>query len=149
MMKRKHHNSSEKGFSLIEVCLAMVVMAIGLTAVFALFPSSLEIGAKSKHANKVALFAHELNDIIRYEVDKSGTFNVLTNVVSGIDTQLGIVHTDPLDANLYQYEIINVGVPSPNSADRVKEREYTLRIYHNFANKTGTFDDFYSIVSHD
>ena len=150
MMSRKYYNTSKKGFSLIEVCLAMVVMAIGLTAVFALFPSSLELGAKAKHANKVGVFASELHDIIRYEVNRSSDFTVLTRPYSVINDQLAIIHTDPLDLP-YNFLIRpNVGSGGGGSlAGRVNEREYTLRIYHNPRSNTGTFDEFYSIVAHD
>lgn len=48
------------GFSLIEVSLAMMVMAIGILSILALFPAGLDQGARSLADTHAALFAEEV-----------------------------------------------------------------------------------------
>ncbi len=49
--------TSRSGFSLVEVSLAMLVVALGVMTVFALFPQALDSGRRATEAGEVACFA--------------------------------------------------------------------------------------------
>ena len=51
------HRRNKKGYSLVEVSLALLVVAIGLLTIFALFPGGLDLSRKSVDATEVAAFA--------------------------------------------------------------------------------------------
>lgn len=52
----KRHRTSRAGFSLIEVTLALLVVALGMLALFSLFPSGLREGDNALMDTHVALF---------------------------------------------------------------------------------------------
>ena len=52
-----NRQSSSGGFTLIEVALAILVVAIGVTASFSLFPEGLKLTRESVNATEVGLFA--------------------------------------------------------------------------------------------
>ncbi|MGD9873070.1 MAG: prepilin-type N-terminal cleavage/methylation domain-containing protein [Kiritimatiellia bacterium] len=49
-----------KGFSLVEVCLAIAVVGIGLLGVFSLFPAGLTMNKKNTDATMSAMFAEDV-----------------------------------------------------------------------------------------
>jgi len=56
-MKEKKQFRSKAGYSLVEVTLALLVVAIGLTATFALFPVGLQATREAVNDTEVGLFA--------------------------------------------------------------------------------------------
>ena len=54
VQQRRH---GKLGYSLVEVSLALLVVAIGLLTIFALFPGGLDLSRKSVDATEVAAFA--------------------------------------------------------------------------------------------
>ena len=55
--QRQRRGRSRAGYSLVEVTLALLVVAIGLTATFALFPEGLQASRAAVNDTEVALFA--------------------------------------------------------------------------------------------
>ena len=51
------HGRNKEGYSLVEVSLALLVVAIGLMTIFALIPDGLGLSRKSVDATEVAAFA--------------------------------------------------------------------------------------------
>jgi type II secretory pathway pseudopilin PulG len=51
------HRRNKEGYSLVEVSLALLVVAIGLLTIFALFPDGLDLSRKSVDATEVTAFA--------------------------------------------------------------------------------------------
>lgn len=49
-----------RGFTLVEVALAMLVVGIGIMAVFGLFPGGIEAGRRAVNETQAALFAEEV-----------------------------------------------------------------------------------------
>ena len=58
-------NKRREGFSLVEVALAMMVLAVGLMAVFMIFPTGLQFGRESTERSYGALFAEDVSSGIR------------------------------------------------------------------------------------
>jgi len=56
-MKQLNQNRNKAGYSLVEVTLALLVVAIGLTATFALFPEGLKATRAAVNDTEVGLFA--------------------------------------------------------------------------------------------
>ena len=54
-----------RGFSLVEVCLALLVIGLGLLAVFGLFPSGLAMSKQSIDETQCAMFANDVFDAYR------------------------------------------------------------------------------------
>ena len=52
--------ASKKGFSLVEVTLAMMVIGAGMLAVFALFPSGLEAANRASFETRASMFAEDV-----------------------------------------------------------------------------------------
>lgn len=59
------------GFTLVEVTLAILVVAIGLMAVFALFPAGLNLNKRAIDDTQAALFAEEILNGLRAKVESS------------------------------------------------------------------------------
>lgn len=59
-----------EGFSLVEVALALVVVSIGLTAVFALFPHGTEANRRAIQDTQIGLFAEYVLNGFRMEADE-------------------------------------------------------------------------------
>jgi hypothetical protein len=57
MLKLQKRCCSKMGYSLVEVSLALLVAAIGLMTVFALFPDGLTLSRRSVDATEIAAFA--------------------------------------------------------------------------------------------
>ena len=56
----KSPRPSRQGFTLIEVALALLVIGLGIVAVFGLFPSGLEASRRTMNETQAALFAEEV-----------------------------------------------------------------------------------------
>ncbi|MBN1676460.1 MAG: hypothetical protein JXR37_35780 [Kiritimatiellae bacterium] len=59
-----------EGFNLVEVTLAMLIVAVGLLSVFSLFPSGLDANAKAIADTHSAIFAEEVFNGIRAEAQR-------------------------------------------------------------------------------
>jgi type II secretory pathway pseudopilin PulG len=70
------------GYSLVEVTLALLVVAIGLTATFALFPEGLRASRSAVNDNEVAMFAEYV-------------FTTLDLAAADAEASWGIADTDP------------------------------------------------------
>ena len=58
-------SETERGFSLVEVNLAIFVVAIGLLALFSLFPVGLKQGAEGHEETQMSMFASYVLDGMR------------------------------------------------------------------------------------
>jgi len=78
------------GFSLVEVCLAILVVAIGLLAVFGLFPMGLRASEDASASTRTALFAQTIfngiraNSTIITNFSDWNTANLTANVASNL-----------------------------------------------------------------
>jgi len=76
----KYCFDSEKGFSLIEIIFAFFILAIGLSALFALFSPALRMGQEGRQMSRLAFFAQEkLEDIKTENISTSGNVSSLEN----------------------------------------------------------------------
>ena len=62
--------SARSGFSLVEVALAMLVVAVGLMGVFSLFPQGTEANRKSIQETQIGLFAEYVLNGFRYKAEQ-------------------------------------------------------------------------------
>ena len=63
----KKYIETIKGFSLIEVIFAFLILSIGLSALFALFSPALKMGIESRQMSRLAFFAQEKLEDIKTE----------------------------------------------------------------------------------
>ena len=62
---RKTARSCRKGFSLVEVSLALLVVGVGMMGAFALFPAGLDAGKLAMADSRASLFSDEAFDSLR------------------------------------------------------------------------------------
>jgi len=81
---RPRAGASQAGFSLVEVTLALLVVAIGLTATFALFPEGLRATRAAVDDTEIAMFAEYVFTTLDLTAGKyGGNFGVDTGWVIG------------------------------------------------------------------
>jgi prepilin-type N-terminal cleavage/methylation domain-containing protein len=72
-MKNTHHLSiRRRGFSLMEIALALVVVGIGMTAIVGIFPIALDTAADNNQQSRMALLAEEIAHGLRAKVIEEG-----------------------------------------------------------------------------
>jgi len=91
-----------RGFSLIEVTLALMVVAVGLLAVFNLFPSGLRASVDATAETRVANFADEVLSALRAEAAKQ-TNSTEWIAVFGQNLDVGL--SDPIRPDGNQYSL--------------------------------------------
>ncbi len=92
----------QRGFSLLEVLVTLVLLSIGLLGVAALQLNSLRYAATSGGRNQAALFAQEVADRIRAnpDIDYSGAIGTAANCyASGTCTAAQLRASDLADLN--------------------------------------------------
>ena len=72
MAKRDRKSNTRAGYSLVEVTLALLVVAIGLTATFALFPEGLKASRASVDDSEIAMFAEYVFTTLDLTAGKEG-----------------------------------------------------------------------------
>lgn len=89
------------GFSLVEVCLALLVVTLGLTAVFGLFPSGLQSSETGTVDTRMALLAEQALGGMRARADEISSWGTWQNIGSFrtavADSGLGVAHTPGVD----------------------------------------------------
>jgi len=66
-----------EGFNLVEVTLALLVVAVGLISIFSLFPAGLDANAKAIGDTQLAIFAEEVFAGLRARAEKPGGWETL------------------------------------------------------------------------
>lgn len=70
-MKSSFHRSvGRSGFSLVEVALAMLVVAVGMMGIFSLFPLGTQSNRKAIQDTQVSMFAEYVLNGFRYEAEQ-------------------------------------------------------------------------------
>lgn len=69
-----------RGFTLVEVSLAILVVGLGLLAVFSLFPSGMNLSKSASDDTQAAMFAEEALNGMRAKID--GSASVWSNLSS-------------------------------------------------------------------
>ena len=107
------------GFSLVEVCLAILVIGFGLMVVFSLFPSGLRSGEAGTADTRNGLFAESVMAGLRANADSidnlaDWTTDFQTNIVKDVLTVGGV----PRDITVGQIDIIRF----PDGSDYLRYR---------------------------
>jgi type II secretory pathway pseudopilin PulG len=81
-LKNKLYSSECAGFSLVEISLALLVVAVGILAVFSVFPVSLDQNIQSQNDVTSTLFAEEVFAGLRAHTEESFDFSGFSVPVS-------------------------------------------------------------------
>jgi len=79
------NNGSSSGFSLVEISLALLVVAVGMLAILSMFPSGLDQNARSISDTHAALFAGEVFNSLRVHAETN--WNKIGNPIGTILTE--------------------------------------------------------------
>lgn len=117
--------SAKAGFSLVEVALALLVVAVGITTAFSLFPEGMRLTRASVNNTEVALFADY--------------------VFSTMDM---ICQIDAVDGHVW-YSRSDV-IAAMNDSNDLLKSDYQNRMFHENAIKeqTGNFGEKLSVLLH-
>ncbi len=98
------------GFTLVEIALALLVISVGMLALLGLFPTGLQVNQEAINETQVALFAQEVFDGVRAELQRTPLDNLETTMrlpapggsrVWDNYTELDIEFTDQWRTNAY------------------------------------------------
>ncbi len=92
-------NRAQAGFSLIEVTLALVVVGLGLLAVFHLFPTGLRAGIDATAETRCAQFADEVFNQIYAEAATRTNTSAFVSLFDGSDDEVSIGLSKDVDLN--------------------------------------------------
>jgi prepilin-type N-terminal cleavage/methylation domain-containing protein len=123
-----YKKSSPQGFSLVEVCLALLVIGLGLLAVFGLFPSGLAMNKRSIDETQCGMFANDVFDSFRAGFDADP--NLWQRMGSPFGDDLGFGATAGF-AWAYQAPNVTVMVVAANAP-------FQKVVYSNWINVEGT-----------
>ncbi len=73
MVSASHRFSSHRGFTLLEVIVAILVLAIGVSAIVAIFPGSLRAARDAEDLTRATLLAQRKAEEIRRDDDRTQT----------------------------------------------------------------------------
>lgn len=91
---RKYIPSDKRGFSLTEIALALLVIGVGMTAILAVFPVALNLGANSTQQARMILLGEEILSELRVKAmdpqynDWSWSGSGAASIVDAIDDGL-------------------------------------------------------------
>ena len=126
-MKRDNRSRSRAGYSLVEVTLALLVVAIGLTSTFALFPEGLKATRTAVNDTEVGLFADYV-------------FSTLAVTAAAKSAALGTGALDASVGDIYASRVLSdadVGKKVLNSGDALSQFYWIAR---NMDMGTGNWD---------
>lgn len=126
-MTMKTH-TKQRGFSLVEVALALMVVAVGIMGSFSLFPAGLEAGRKSSFETRASIFADDVFAYFR-TMSTVTNWNLLVNLEApapgdGIwDTpvNLQVAGDNVVRPNVYKYI-------APASVGNIDEYSFRCRL---------------------
>ena len=95
------------GFSLVEVCLAILVVALGLLSIFGLFPSGLRASESATADTRAGLFAEEAFAAIRGKAAEITSPAIWQNQASLRSALQATIGTGPTDTIKHNYPSIN------------------------------------------
>ena len=144
----------KSGFTLVEVALALLVVGVGIVAIFGLFPAGMEAGRRTVNETQAALFAEEVFTAYR-------SLASVTNLTIATNAQVPVAapgqwSSPPLiipDGSLQTCVLRASG--SPNSIERALRyrltignpgpyiRTMTLRVYPGEVGPESEYYDFY------
>jgi prepilin-type N-terminal cleavage/methylation domain-containing protein len=119
----------EKGFSLLEITIALVLLTVGLTTVLHLFPAGLRAGKRASYSNEAAFTAQEqLAEVKRVGVAKIEDWLVAVSeaIAQGEEPPSGPIlmkgHSGRMTWEIKDPEVIDVpeqGLSFPNDLRRI------------------------------
>jgi len=111
------HPSFQSGFSLVEIVLALGIMAFALVGILGLFPAAIETAQESKAETRTAIIAQTIISDIRSSYDPA-TGNIDIEVAPGTNSQPATFETMSIasDGNL-SFGLTDQGVPDGLIAD--------------------------------
>ena len=135
---------SKSGFTLIEITIALLVLAIGLVGILALFPVSFDASGRAANITGATFLAQELIEDLKREGYGGNTVNaaVVTATpppqpasVTGSFSDL--TPSYPYDYDIWAYDvadtlrevIVRVYWPHREDSDRTKQRHVELSTY--------------------
>lgn len=128
ILNKEFHNSCEEGFTLLEVMVAMAILAASLTAVYQLQMQSISMSAESRFKTSAALLAQSKMQ----EIETSNSLNNRTeNGDFGANYPLYSWRLEITDTNMQQLKKIIVTVL--NKA-YVNDSNYSLILYKTSGN---------------
>jgi len=115
--------SSNSGFSLVEISLALLIIAIGMLAILGMFPSGLDQNARSISDTHAALFAGEVFSGLRVQAETNwqGIGNTITNLPAAAGS-----------ANWYDSDVLDVQLDNQIHTNIYRHPDNTNMIDHSF-----------------
>ena len=92
----KSSNQAKSGFSLIEVCLAVLVIGFGLIPIFGIFPDGLRSMEEATDDTRCALFTETVMNGMRANASSITNWTVWTSGNFSNDVVLGVLPSAPL-----------------------------------------------------
>ena len=147
----------KSGFTLVEVALALLVVGVGIVAIFGLFPAGMEAGRRTVNETQAALFAEEVFAAYR-------SLASVTNLATAANAQVPVAAPEqwsspPLiipDGSVQT--CVLRAFASPNSIERALRyrltigssgpyiRTVSLRVFPGEFGGTSEFYDFYTEI---
>lgn len=130
-VQRRDRRASIAGFSLVEVALALLVVSVGLAAVFSLFPSGADSNRKAIQDTQMGLFADYVLNGFRHQAEEV-TWDAVTDgggfSISALGGTYAWSNPDPVYADQSGVRAITYRSVSDSAIEEMAFR-YQLRIY--------------------
>ncbi|NOY53827.1 MAG: prepilin-type N-terminal cleavage/methylation domain-containing protein [Deltaproteobacteria bacterium] len=117
---------SNAGFTLIEVMVAMVVMAYGILAVMSMSVAAIRGNSTADHVTQVTILSDEVIEMIRANVDNISAYNGIDT--SNVNTRPSIDATAGADYDTIVSRISDLGLPSGKCSIEIQNNTPTAGI---------------------
>jgi prepilin-type N-terminal cleavage/methylation domain-containing protein len=122
----RSHQGDQRGFTLIEVIVAVLVLAVGISAIVAVFPTSLRAARDAEDITRATLLAQRKAEEIRRDDDR--TQNLIRSIASLATPTLPIVFPeDPSLAYAFSGSTIKYQGETGPEADSNVPRVFVIR----------------------
>ncbi len=131
MLFNRKYRKSKEGFTLIEVNMALLIIAIGLLSIFSLFPEGLRLSAHARDDTRQSFFADMIFGMIQGNADNIQDFSNWVEK-SPLIAGTGIIAVSP--NRIYYYDILEgksiLAAPSNAQvlANPTRYMAFTIRI---------------------
>ena len=160
-MKRDNRSRTRAGYSLVEVTLALLVVAIGLTSTFALFPEGLKATRAAVNDTEVGLFADYVFSTLAVtaaakgaalgngSLDASKGDLYASRVLSDADVDMKVLNSGEVLSQFYWIaRNMDMGTGNWNfsSAAKFWSTAFTYRLRWERMNKGNNRDTYYAVL---
>jgi len=103
-----HQHGASGGFSLVEISLALLIVAIGMLSILGMFPAGLDQNARSISDTHAALFAGEVFSSLRVRAETN--WDAIGNTITYIPAAATNNWSDPVNLDIKLDNAINTNI---------------------------------------